>query len=334
MNQFVQLSLLFILALISSSLLTRILIKKLSYLGVVDKPGDRRAHKKITPRGGGLSVVAVLIIGFIAFEYLSTNVFIESQKIIPIFSLIAAISFLDDLKTIRVFFRLITHLICAGLSIYLFLYPRLLFHGLFPMGIDFILATICLVGFLNIYNFLDGIDGITAAESIHLSITLLILCYLRFNTIINVNFIIAIATITLACSIGFLIFNWHPAMIFLGDVGSISLGFLIGLCLLLISASTIELFIASGIASLYYIADGSLTIFIRLINKERIWQPHLKHFFQKAIKKGMTQKQVVHRIIICNSLLMVFSISSLVYPVISSILAATIVMVTLINFAR
>lgn len=334
MNQFIHLSLLFILSLIGASLLTKILIKQLSYLGVVDKPGDRRAHNNITPRGGGLSIVAVLIFGFMLFEYLSTDTLIKSLRLIPIFALIATISFLDDLKTIRVFVRLITHLICSSLSILFFLYPNTLLHGILPLEIDFIVATICLAGFLNIYNFLDGIDGITAAESIHLSITILVLSYLKFNSIINVDFIAAIATITLAYSIGFLIFNWHPAKIFLGDVGSISLGFLIGLCLLLIAATSRELLIAAAIASLYYLADGSLTILIRLFNKERIWQPHLKHFFQRAIKKGMTQKQVVNRIILCNFLLMIFSISSLYYPNISIVLAITIVMITLTNFAR
>ena len=174
----------------------------------------------------------------------------------------------------------------------------------------------------------------TSVESIHLSITMMILCILKFDTIINVDLIIVIILITLSCSISFLIFNWHPAKIFLGDVGSISLGFLLGFCLLLISASSTNLLIACIIASLYYIGDGGGTILIRLINKEKIWEPHLKHFFQKAVVNGMHTKQIIKRIIICNFLLMLLSINALYYPIISFISALLVIFITLIKFAK
>lgn len=334
MNQLAQLSLLFTSALISASLITLILVRQLTSLDLVDQPNDRRMHKVVTPRGGGLAIVAIVIIGFLAFEYLSTKALLQSLKIIPVFTVIAAISFLDDLRTVQISIRLIIHLLCAGLAIFLFLYPLPLLGETLPSLADFILSTICLAGFLNIYNFLDGTDGITASESIHLSATILMLCYLRFNVIINVNFIIVVTTIILAGCLSFLMFNWPPAKIFFGDVGSISLGFLIGLCLLLIAASSPELFVAAIIASLYYLADGSLTILIRLINREKIWQPHLKHFFQRAIRRGMTPKQVVMQIILCNSLLMMLTINSLCYPLISVVLSIVVVTLTLINFAK
>jgi len=327
-------SFLFIFALIGSILLIRLLIKQLSFFGIVDRPSDRRAHDRITPRGGGLFIVIILVIGLIAFEYLTKNTFNNSLKFIPIFLVISTISFLDDLRPINVFIRLVIHMSCAGLSVFLFLYPTSLFYHILPFGIDFIIATLLFTSFLNIYNFLDGLDGMTSIESIHLSITILIISVLNFDIIINVDLIIVISVITLGCSIGFLIFNWHPAKIFLGDVGSISLGFLLGFCLLLISASDPRLFIACVIASLYYIGDGGLTILIRLINKEKIWEPHLKHFFQKAVKNGMSTKQIIARVIICNFLLMLLAINALYYPIISIVLALSVVSVTLINFAK
>ncbi|BFD46885.1 MAG: glycosyltransferase family 4 protein [Rickettsia endosymbiont of Sergentomyia squamirostris] len=300
----------------------------------MDIPDPRRVHSRITPRGGGLAIVIVVIIALIAYEYFSTKTLINSIKIVPLLLIISTISFLDDLISIPIFVRLIFHIICSTIAIFLFLFPVVLFHHELPLYIDFMLSIIGLIVFLNIYNFLDGIDGISGAESIHLSITILILCYLKSDIIININFIIVLNTIILACSIGFLIFNWHPAKIFLGDVGSISLGFLLGLCLLLISASSVHLFVASSIASLYYLADGGLTILIRLVNKEKIWQPHLKHFFQKAVRNGKSHKEVVSRIIICNILLMVLSIISLYFPLLSIIFAILVVMVTIINFAH
>jgi UDP-N-acetylmuramyl pentapeptide phosphotransferase/UDP-N-acetylglucosamine-1-phosphate transferase len=143
---------------------------------------------------------------------------------------------------------------------------------------------------------------------------------------------VPIATLVLASSIGFIIFNWYPAKIFLGDVGSISLGFLLGLCLLLIAASNINLFVAVIIASLYYLADGGLTILIRLFHREKIWEPHLQHFFQKAVKKGMSHNKIVNRIIICNLLLMLLAINALYFPIISIILASAVVTLILVSF--
>ncbi|MCC8398246.1 MAG: glycosyltransferase family 4 protein [Rickettsia endosymbiont of Labidopullus appendiculatus] len=334
MSDFINYSFLFLFSFIATSFFTWLLIFNLPSFGMVDIPNPRRVHNKITPRGGGLAIVIVVIIGLITYEYFVTEMLINSIKIVPLLLIISTISFLDDLVSIPVFIRLIIHIICSTISIILFLSPALLFHHELPLYIDFVLSIIYLITFLNIYNFLDGIDGISGAESIHLSITILILCYLKYDTIININFIIVLNIIILGCSIGFLIFNWHPAKIFIGDVGSISLGFLLGLCLILISASSIHLFIASSIASLYYMTDGGLTILIRLLNKEKIWQPHLKHFFQKAVRNGKSHKEVVCRIIICNILLMVLSITSLYFPLISIIFAVLVVMVTIINFAH
>ncbi|MDD9334979.1 MAG: UDP-phosphate alpha-N-acetylglucosaminyltransferase [Rickettsiaceae bacterium] len=334
MSNFINYSFLFLLSFIATSFLTWLLISSLPSFGVVDIPDPRRVHSRITPRGGGLAIVIVVIIALIAYEYFSTKTLINSIKIVPLLLIISSISFLDDLISIPIFVRLIFHIICSTIAIFLFLFPVVLFHHELPLYIDFMLSIMGLIVFLNIYNFLDGIDGISGAESIHLSITILILCYLKSDIIININFIIVLNIIILACSIGFLIFNWHPAKIFLGDVGSISLGFLLGLCLLLISASSVHLFVASSIASLYYLADGGLTILIRLVNKEKIWQPHLKHFFQKAVRNGKSHKEVVSRIIICNILLMVLSIISLYFPLLSIIFAILVVMVTIINFAH
>lgn len=334
MTQLASYGILFIFSFISSIILIRFLIKQLSLWGIVDKPGDRRAHTRVTPRGGGLFIVIIFTISFILFEYSSSNILRNSLKLIPIFLSIATISFLDDLKPINVFVRLIIHLCCTGLSVFLFLWPAPLFHHILPLNIDLIIAVVLFTAFLNIYNFLDGLDGMTATESTHLSITILILCILQYDIIINVNMVIFTALILLSCSISFLIFNWHPASIFLGDVGSISLGFLLGLCLLLISASSIHLFISSIIAGLYYIADGGLTILLRLVNKEKIWEPHLKHFFQKAVKNGMGVQQIIKRVIICNFFLMLLAINALYYPIISLLLGIFVVSITLIRFVK
>lgn len=323
---------LFILSFIATAILTYILTKCLKAIGLVDVPSSRRPHNKVTPRGGGLAIVIVVMVTLSSFEYITSGLLANCAKILPLLFVISSVSFLDDLKPVPVLIRLIVHLICSVFAVFLFF--SLNFTSPILTYFIFAVLVIALSGFVNIYNFMDGIDGMSCVESIHLSSTMLILCFLQFPALDNPYFIASINVIILGCSCGFLIFNWHPATIFLGDVGSISLGFLTGLCLLLLALTNTNLFIACAIASLYYITDAVLTILIRLINKEKIWQPHLKHFFQKAVKKGKSHKRVVSIIAICNVFLMSLSILSLYSPIIAIILAIAVITLTVQNLLR
>jgi Fuc2NAc and GlcNAc transferase len=137
--------------------------------------------------------------------------------------------------------------------------------------------------------------------------------------------------IILGWAVAFLAFNWSPAKIFLGDVGSISLGFLFGICMLLMSMGSIKLLIATIIINLYYIADAGITILIRFFSGEKVWEPHLKHFFQRAVQRGLSHKAVVSRIVICNIALMLLGVYALHAPIISVILSIFVVSFTVIK---
>lgn len=324
----------FICAILSSALLTRILIPFMISIKAVDKPGARRAHKKVTPRGGGLSIVFVYCIFLPIFEYISIGGFGYTPIILQIFVPIALISFWDDIVGVNISLRLAIHILSSVLAVMWLVHPNLIMYDQLPIYIDLIVGALAIATFLNIYNFMDGIDGLSSAEAIHLSLTILLLCLLRGDIINNIGFVKPTVLIVMGSSIGFLFFNWHPAKIFLGDVGSISLGFLLGLCLIIVASSSAHLFLACVIASLYYVADGGMTIMIRTANGEKVWQPHLKHFFQKAVKKGRSPKKVLARIIRCNFFLMLFALNSLYYPLISTILAILTVTYTLIRLPK
>ena len=331
MNYIINLSALWIAAIGSSWLLTRGLIDIMPKLGIMDTPSARRSHKAPTPRGGGIAFVIVFSTLLPLFEYYLIGTFEKSAAILQIFLPISLISFWDDISHMNVVLRLIIHILCSLLAVMWLIHPNTILHYEIPLSLDLAIGSFALLSFLNVYNFLDGIDGITMSESIHLSATILILSALNYDIIPNVDIIIFIATIIFGWSIGFVYYNWQPAKIFLGDVGSISLGFLIGICLLTIASASDKLFAACVIAALYYIADGGLTILIRLVKGERIWEPHLQHFFHKSVLKGYSHKRVVKRIIKCNLLLMIFAVNSLYYPIISIIGALLVVIVTLIR---
>ncbi|MES2215542.1 MAG: glycosyltransferase family 4 protein [Pseudomonadota bacterium] len=319
---------LFVLSFLFCALLTRYCLVLFKEKNIVDRPSHRRVHAKVTPRGGGVAIVITFILGFLLID--GTDIYL---RLIPMLLIVAGVSFVDDLRYVSVPIRFVTHVMAAALAVYGFLWPNCLFHHELPAYLDYAVAVLCFAGFMNIYNFLDGIDGITAAESIHLSVTILLLCFFAGDVIPEAKMINIIATSILACSSSFLLYNWHPAKIFLGDVGSIALGFLLGLCLLLIAASSAKLFVSCIIASLYYVADGGMTILIRLTKREKIWLPHLNHFFQQAVRKGMSHRMVVCKIAACNLCLMILSLTALYYPIISLMLAIVTVTCLLIHFA-
>ena len=331
MSFIISLAILGIIALITSLVITKLLINVMPKFGIVDIPSKRRAHNKITPRGGGFAFVLIYSILLPAFEYFVVGSIEDSIIVLQIFIPISVVSFWDDVSHVMIPLRLIIHILCSCLAIMWLVHPSPILHYEIPVYLDLAIGTFALLTFLNIYNFMDGIDGITVSQSLHYSATILLLCFVRYDLIPNVDTVVVTAVIIGGWSLGFIYFNWQPAKIFLGDVGSISLGFLIGICLLTIASASAKLFAACVIASLYYIADGGMTILIRIVKGEKIWEPHLQHFFQKSIKNGKSHKRTVKRIMKCNILLMLLAVQSLYYPVISIIGATLVVMVTIIR---
>ena len=198
MNYIINLTHLASIVAISSFFLTRILIIIMPKFGVIDVPSARRAHSKTTPRGGGLAFVLIFSIALPVFEYIRSGSCLESITLLQIFLPISFISFLDDISHVLVPIRLFVHIICAYFAIKYLVHPNNILHYEISMKWDLAIGTIALLSFLNVYNFLDGIDGITVSESIHLSFTILLLCILRYSIIPKVDIVIITSVIILS----------------------------------------------------------------------------------------------------------------------------------------
>ena len=275
-----------IIASIISFLFTFIGTKYLrSYLEkkkIFDIPIKRSSHTKPIPKGGGW-IIVICIIGIISFF----EPYDKNPVIISILGL-AVLSWFDDLKNINIFGRLFFQLFFIS-----FYFISLHFLGFYEETNlkHLILIIILCAWFINIFNFMDGINGITSSMSITIFLGI-ILAYI-------VNQSEYFPTFEILSSIScfaFLYWNWHPAKIFLGDVGSIVLGFLCAL-------SLYWLFLDEGtwhwVLSLpmYYILDTSLTLIKRCIEGKKIWEAHCEHYYQKAVQSGMNHSQVVKLII-------------------------------------
>jgi len=306
-------SLFFSLALILISLvltlkLTSIVKRILIARAILDIPNDRSSHSTPVPRGGGWAVIAILLPSLAA-----AAIFIDQDwrhvGLIIALLLLAGISWLDDRNHVSPAMRLSLHITAACLGSFSFPPENLLLNGLAPFWLD---RTIMIIGwawFINLYNFMDGIDGITGTETICIATGL---CILLSATGLNDPFVEFTTLILTGTCLGFLAHNWHPARIFLGDIGSVPLGFLCGFCLL--TLATQGHLIAALIIPLYYLADSGITITKRALRGEKIWQAHRQHFYQQAAKALGRHDKVVMLILITNLGLIASAIVSVSQP--------------------
>ena len=175
---------------------------------------------------------------------------------------------------------------------------------------------------------MDGIDGISGIEALGIGLGIAFV-----SVISGSGGGIAVQAAAIAgAGAGFLWWNWHPARIFLGDVGSVPLGFVAG-WLLLILAINGE-WAAAIILPMYYLADSGITLARRTLRREKIWQAHREHFYQLAIIQGRSHAEVSRIIGFCNLGLIAFALVSLISPWVGIVLGAFVTFFTLLALKR
>ncbi len=292
---------------------------------IVDKPDTRRNHKGIIARGCGVVLVGVVsTLALILVNFADNDIQNISRinSIIAIFAVLGVVFFIEDVKSLRREIRMMIQIICAILGA-LACEERVLVFSNLPYFINFGIVVIGWIWFMNLYNFMDGIDGMTAINTIFFSIAVIF-----FTSNIGALYDISlISYCVLPVMIAFLIKNWHPAKVFIGDSGSIAFGFLFGYIMLSLS-SGIGLLIPIIICS-YYLCDASFTLIKRIIARENITLPHSKHYFQIALRGGLSVRKICTVIIILN--LSLFCIAYLFFMrqqreifIIASLLAITL----------
>ncbi|NNE83111.1 MAG: UDP-N-acetylmuramyl pentapeptide phosphotransferase [Alphaproteobacteria bacterium] len=266
---------------------------------LLDHPNERSSHTLATPRGGGLGLLAVLLPAWVLLTYLAPSQAGSGEIarwLIPGGALLlAGVSFLDDLRGLSQTIRLLVQAI--GVITAVQFLPAPIFQGLLPPLLDTILAVLIWLWFINLFNFMDGIDGITGVEAIGIGIGIYAIGAALLPVAASHGQALVIAT----TMIGFLVWNWQPARIFIGDVGSIPLGFLLGWLLLNLAAS--GLWQAALILPLYYLADASLTLIRRLLRGAVIWHAHREHCYQQAVQRGRSHAAVSGAVALTNLLL-------------------------------
>lgn len=295
-----------------------------------DIPNARSSHAKPVPRGGGIGAGLGLLAGLAVFA--TSGMPPPAYLVVGSAVFLAAVSLLDDARPIRARYRLLAQIAAVGFGLWIYA-PALALPEILPVWLWLVMAFFGWLWFVNLYNFMDGIDGISGAETIALGAGI-IAVWLAAGNPAGWDFPVAIGIAAAAAMAGFLVWNRHPARIFLGDVGSIPLGFLLGAALLDIAGSgALE---AAVILPLYYLADATITLTRRLFRGEKVWLAHREHFYQRAANEnGRGPVAVVTAITLCNLGLVFAAIWSVDgIPGVGLAIAAVLVAGTLFHLNR
>lgn len=290
------------------------------------RPNARSSHKQPTPQGGG---IAVLLGIACALAFAPTTV--ELYGVFALALGLAALGAADDLLTLNAPPRLIVQaLICVALVALL---PETLhIFPVLPWWIERALLVVGLLWFVNLTNFMDGIDWITVAEIVPMTAAL---AAFGFMGALPPEVAVAAAALCGAL-IGFAPFNKPVAHLFLGDVGSLPIGLLVGWMLIRFGQNHVA---AAILLPLYYIADATLTLVRRFAAGEPVMQAHRRHFYQQAVDGSLSVSAVVARIAALNLTLIALAALCLLVPVlwghiVALLAGAALVAALLVHFGR
>jgi len=279
-----------------SCLGTRTLIALLRRRALLDVPNERSSHAEPTPRGGGIAVIGTIVAAWLALWM--AGVLPVANAVIAFGAAgLAVVSWFDDVRGLSPAVRLLAQFVAVAAGIWV-LPKAAIFQGWLPLGLDAIAAALLWVWFANLFNFMDGIDGIDGGEAAAIGSGLVLVATLGA---VGDPGLAAAGAALAAAALGFLVWNWAPARIFLGDVGSVPLGYLLGF--LLYGLALHGQWQAALILPLYFLADASLTLLRRLARGERVWQAHREHFYQRAVQRGLGHDAVVWRVIAADAVL-------------------------------
>ncbi|AMQ07580.1 MraY family glycosyltransferase [Sporosarcina sp. FSL K6-1540] len=294
-------------ALLASILLTPLVIKLAFRIGAVDRPNYRKVHASVMPRIGGLAIFGAFLIGYAVLlpkDEHAVGILIGAVIII-------VMGFLDDMLEITAKAKLAGQLAAAivvvvwgGLQIEVINLP---FIGEFDFGyLSIPITIIWIIGITNAINLIDGLDGLAAGVSTIALITIAVMAMIMGNV-----FVVATASILAASSLGFLFYNFHPAKIFMGDTGSLFLGFMISVLALLgfKNVAVVSLIIPVIILGIP-ISDTFFAIVRRIRTKQPIMAPDKSHLHHCLLRSGFSHRQTV---LVIYALAILFGVAAVLF---------------------
>ena len=293
-------------------------------------PNARSSHKIPTPQGGGIAVIAATVGVVIVFDLFAMPGFSGHSVwlVLAATVFIAIVGAFDDVRSIAVIPRLVLQAIAV--AIVLAALPHALrVMPFLPFWLERALLGLAILWFVNLTNFMDGIDWMTVAEVVPVTAGLVL--FGLMGALPREAMIVALALC--GATIGFAPINRPVARLFLGDVGSLPIGLLLGWLLIVLAGA--GHFAAALLLPLYYLADATITLLRRLTKGEPVWQAHRTHFYQRATDNGYSVMQIVGRVFLLNVALIALAAATLLtasYVLHAAALIASCVLVGLLLY--
>lgn len=272
-------------AFVFSTWFARYCTRPKSWFFVLDHPNERSSHTQPIPRTGGVGIVIAILLSGAVIGQQSTTELSSLGWLAGSILLLAITSFIDDRGELSPQYRLLVHVVVALLLCY---GGFSLTHVGLP-GRDLIIFHPYLVGvvtcfyivwMINLYNFMDGVDGLAGGMAVVGFGTFSVLGFLAGDAVFA-----WLSLVVASAALGFLVFNFPPAKIFMGDTGSSVLGLLAAVFSIWASRRGVFDFWLSVLVFSVFIVDATVTLLRRIVNREKVWRPHRTHFYQRSVRQ-------------------------------------------------
>jgi len=272
------------------------------------RPNARSSHVQPTPQGGGIAVVVAALASLWLGAALA-GLAGESQLagLTLAAAILALIGAVDDIRGLGPVSRLLVQAVAVGVVIAT-LPSDFRIVPLLPRALEWVLLLVGGVWFVNLVNFMDGIDWMTVAETVPITAGVALLGLTGAVPLSGV----LVALALLGATVGFAPFNRPVARLFLGDVGSLPIGLMLGWILMMLESR--GHLAAALLLPLYYLADATITLARRLARREAVWQAHRTHFYQRATDGGFAVREIVVRVFVLNIALATLALVSAIEP--------------------
>ncbi|PLU84364.1 MULTISPECIES: MraY family glycosyltransferase [Pseudomonas] len=278
------------LSLVGAAALTGAVRRFAIQKSVLDIPNERSSHSVPTPRGGGVAIVVAFIVAVLLLFGLGEIDLAVTTALVLGGAGVAILGFYDDLGHIPARWRLLGHFLAGAWIVFSLggLAPITLWGAAIDLGfIGSALAVVFVVWMLNLYNFMDGIDGLASSEAVFVGLAGGLIYFLSGHTGLGgLSFALA------ASAAGFLLWNFPPAKIFMGDAGSGFLGVAMGALTLIASWVSPEFFWSWIILLGFFVVDATVTLLRRLMRGEKVYEAHRSHAYQFASRQFASHKKV------------------------------------------
>jgi UDP-N-acetylmuramyl pentapeptide phosphotransferase/UDP-N-acetylglucosamine-1-phosphate transferase len=274
------------------------------------KPNARSSHLTPTPQGAGIAVIAAVVAASaiaIAVYAFPEGATLPLTIIVAAALAMACVGAIDDIRPLPIVPRLLLQAVIVAAVIFS-LPKELRIVPVIPWSLERLILLLGGLWFVNLVNFMDGIDWMTAAEIIPLAATFALLGAAHALPSYGAFLAAALG----GAVVGFAYFNRPIARVFLGDVGSLPIGLMLGWLLVLLAAN--GHLAAAILMPLYYLADATVTLLRRLIRGEPVWQAHRTHFYQLATERGFSVREIVGYVFLLNLFLCALAAATIFVP--------------------